>query len=119
MFDDSLKANLVWLEEQKKLGIFAPKFVFDHVIRQLEEMIEYEILKPFCRYSKKISDIGISEEKRNEFLIELSKTIDSDVKPSFEHFGICKTTTKANEYQVFGPSDGNDFYALRLKSYNN
>ena len=69
MFDDSLKANLVWLEEQKKLGIFAPKFVFDHVIRQLEEMIEYEDSEnPLVQvFSKKISDIGISEEKRNEF----------------------------------------------------
>ena len=75
MFDDSLKANLVWLEEQKKLGIFAPKFVFDHVIRQLEEMIEYEDSEnPLVQvFSKKISDIGVSEEKRNEFLIELSK----------------------------------------------
>ena len=67
MFDDSLKANLAWLEEQKKLGIFAPKFVFDHVIRQLEEMIEYgDSENPLVQvFSKKISDIGVSEEKRN------------------------------------------------------
>ena len=37
LFDDSMNSDLVWLEEQKKLGIYAPKFVFDHVIRQLKE----------------------------------------------------------------------------------
>ena len=37
LFDDSLNADLVWLGEQKKLGIFAPQFVFDHVIKQLKE----------------------------------------------------------------------------------
>ena len=42
MFDDALNANLIWLEEQKKLGIFAPKYVFDHVIRQLNEFLTYE-----------------------------------------------------------------------------
>ena len=122
MFDDSLKANLVWLEEQKKLGIFAPKFVFDHVIRQLEEMIEYEDSEnPLVQvFSKKISDIDISEEKRNEFLIELSKTIDSEVKPSFELIlGYMQDNYEnANEYHgVWSLPDGNDFYALRLKSY--
>ena len=122
MFDDSLKANLVWLEEQKKLGIFAPKFVFDHVIRQLEEMIEYEDSEnPLVQvFSKKISDIGISEEKRNEFLIELSKTIDLEVKPSFELIlGYMQDNYEnANEYHgVWSLPDGNDFYALRLKSY--
>ena len=106
----------------KKLGIFAPKFVFDHVIRQLEEMIEYKDSEnPLVQvFSKKISDIGISEEKRNEFLIELSKTIDSEVKPSFELIlGYMQDNYEnANEYHgVWSLPDGNDFYALRLKSY--
>ena len=37
-----MNSDLVWLEEQKKLGIYAPKFVFDHVIRQLKELIAYK-----------------------------------------------------------------------------
>ena len=41
LFDDSMNSDLIWLEEQKKLGIFAPKFVFDHVIRQLKELLAY------------------------------------------------------------------------------
>ena len=122
MFDDSLKANLVWLEEQKKLGIFAPKFVFDHVIRQLKEMIGYEDSEnPLVQvFSKKISDIGISQEKRNELLIELSKTIDSEVKPGFELIldFMLDNYENANKYHgVWSLPEGNDFYALRLKSY--
>ena len=122
MFDDSLKANLVWLEEQKKLGIFAPKFVFDHVIRQLEEMIEYgDSENPLVQvFSKKISDIGVSEEKRNELLIELRRTIDLEVRPGFELIlGYMQDNYEnANEYHgVWSLPDGDDFYALRLKSY--
>ena len=122
MFDDSLKANLVWLEEQKKLGIFAPKFVFDHVIRQLEEMIEYgDSENPLVQvFSKKISDIGISEEKRNELLIELRRTIDLEVRPGFKLIlgYMLDNYENANEYHgVWSLPEGNDFYALRLKSY--
>ena len=122
MFDDSLKANLVWLEEQKKLGIFAPKFVFDHVIRQLEEMIEYgDSENPLVQvFSKKISDIGVSEEKRNELLIELRRTIDLEVRPGFELIlgYMLDNYENANEYHgVWSLPEGNDFYALRLKSY--
>ena len=122
LFDDSLKANLIWLEEQKKLGIYAPKFVFDHVIRQLEEMIEYEDSEnPLVQvFSKKINDIGISQEKKNELLIELSSTIDLEVKPGFELIlgYMLDNYEHANEYHgVWSLPDGNDFYALRLKSY--
>jgi uncharacterized protein (DUF885 family) len=122
LFDDSLKANLIWLEEQKKLGIFAPKFVFDHVIRQLEEMIEYEDSEnPLVQvFSKKINDIGISQEKKNELLIELSSTIDLEVRPGFELIlgYMLDNYENANEYHgVWSLPDGNDFYALRLKSY--
>ncbi len=122
MFDDSLKANLVWLEEQKKLGIFAPKFVFDHVIRQLKEMIGYEDSEnPLVQvFSKKISDIGLAQEKRNALLTELSKTIDSEVKPGFELIlrFMLDNYENANKYHgVWSLPEGNDFYALRLKSY--
>jgi len=122
LFDDSLKANLIWLEEQKKLGIFAPKFVFDHVIRQLEEMIEYEDSEnPLVQvFSKKINDIGISQEKKNELLIELSSTIDLEVRPGFELIlgYMLDNYENANKYHgVWSLPDGNDFYALRLKSY--
>ena len=41
LFDDSMNSDLLWLEEQKKLEIFAPEFVFDHVIKQLKELIAY------------------------------------------------------------------------------
>ena len=42
LFDDSFKATLEILEEQRKNGIFPPKFVFEHVIRQLEDFLKYE-----------------------------------------------------------------------------
>ena len=66
LFDDSMNSNLVWLEEQKKLGIYAPKFVFDHVIRQLKELIAYTddnnpLMQVFIR---KVYELDISTEKK-------------------------------------------------------
>jgi hypothetical protein len=57
-----MKSDLLWLEEQKKLGIFAPQFVFDHVIRQLNELLSYTddenpLMQVFIR---KVSELEIS-----------------------------------------------------------
>ena len=75
MFDDALQANLIWLEEQKKLGIFAPKFVFDHVIGQLRELIGYKDSEnPLMQiFIKKINEIDISEAEKNRLLKILNK----------------------------------------------
>ena len=85
LFDESLSANLIWLEEQKKLGIFAPKFVFDHVIRQLYELINYkDDENPLMQiFIKKISSLGINDDQVNNLVSELSAVIKSDVKPGF------------------------------------
>ena len=67
-FDESLNENLIWLEEQKKLGIYAPKYVFDHVITQLKELIAYEdsdnpLMQVFAR---KVDALDIDQAKSEE-----------------------------------------------------
>jgi uncharacterized protein (DUF885 family) len=84
-FDDSLGANLIWLEEQKKLGIFAPKYVFDHVIAQLKDLIAYEdsdnpLMQVFAR---KVDALDI-DQKSEELKAALSSVIASDVKSGFK-----------------------------------
>ena len=122
LFDESLSANLIWLEEQKKLGIFAPKFVFDHVIRQLYELINYkDDENPLMQiFVKKISSLGINVDQVNNLVSELSAVIKSDVKPGFKLIldYIEENYASSNvNHGVWSLPNGNEFYALRLRSY--
>ena len=121
-FDESLNANLIWLEEQKKLGIFAPKYVFDHVITQLKELIAYEdsdnpLMQVFAR---KVDALDIDEQKSEELKTELSAVIASDVKSGFK--SILDFFEANYEYAninhgVWSLPNGDAFYAARLRSY--
>ena len=122
LFDESLSANLIWLEEQKKLGIFAPKFVFDHVIRQLYELINYkDDENPLMQiFVKKISSLGINDDQVNNLVSELSAVIKSDVKPGFKLILDYKEENYVSSnvnHGVWSLPNGNEFYALRLRSY--
>ena len=122
LFDESLSANLIWLEEQKKLGIFAPKFVFDHVIRQLYELINYkDDENPLMQiFVKKVSSLGINDDQVNNLVSELSAVIKSDVKPGFklilDYMEENYVSSNVN-HGVWSLPNGNEFYALRLRSY--
>tara|TARA_B100000676_G_C18063807_1_gene839536 strand:- start:399 stop:2216 length:1818 start_codon:yes stop_codon:yes gene_type:complete len=122
LFDDSMKSDLVWLEEQKKLGIFAPKFVFDHVITQLKELIDYTddnnpLMQVFIR---KVNKLEISNKKKEALYSELSKVIESDVKPGYELIlqFMESNYNQANKFHgVWSLPNGDAFYTSRLRSY--
>ena len=121
-FDNSMNSDLIWLNEQKKLGIFAPKFVFDHVIKQLKEIIEYSdennpLVKVFMR---KVNNLDIDKQKKENLYNELSKVIKSEVNPGYELIlNFMETNYKnANEHHgVWSLPNGDAFYASRLRSY--
>ena len=122
LFDDSMNSDLVWLEEQKKLGIFAPKFVFDHVIRQLKELIAYTddnnpLMQVFIR---KVNELDISTKKKEALFAELSEVILSDVKPGYKSIlqYMENNYDQANKHHgVWSLPNGDSFYASRLRSY--
>ena len=122
LFDESLSANLVWLEKQKELDIYAPIFVVDHVIKQLYELIGYKdkenpLMKIFV---EKISSLGIDESTETKLISELSAVIESDVKPGFQLIldFMEENYENSNIYHgVWSLPNGDEFYALRLRSY--
>jgi len=122
LIDESMKSDLIWLEEQKKLGIFAPQFVFDHVIRQLKELLSYTddenpLMQVFIR---KVSELEISAQKKEALFDELSSVIKSDVKPGYELILQYMESNYANANQhhgVWSQPNGDAFYASRLRSY--
>lgn len=122
LIDESMKSDLLWLEEQKKLGIFAPQFVFDHVIRQLNELISYTddenpLMQVFIR---KVSELEISSEKKEALFDELSAVIKSDVKPGYElilQFMESNYTNANPHHGAWSQPNGDAYYASRLRSY--
>ena len=122
LFDDSMNSDLLWLEEQKKLGIFAPEFVFDHVIKQLKELIAYTddnnpLMQVFIR---KVNELDISTEKKEALFSELSEVIQFDVKPGYESIlqYMESNYDQANKHHgVWSLPNGDAFYASRLRSY--
>ena len=122
MFDEVLLENLSWLKAQKEQEIFLPKFVMDHVIGQLEELIGYEDSNnPLMQiFIKKIDDMGIIAGERAELINELSGAIKDNVKPGYQSIlsFMIENYKYANQYHgVWSLPDGDDFYALRLRTY--
>ncbi len=122
MFDEVLIENLSWLKAQKEQEIYLPKFVMDHVIGQLEELISYEDSNnPLMQiFIKKIDNIGIIEGERTKLINELSEAIKVNVKPGYQSIlsFMIENYKYANPYHgVWSLPDGDDFYALRLRTY--
>ena len=122
LFDESLNSDLQWLEEQRKLGIFAPRFVFDHVIKQLKELLAYEdsenpLMQVFVR---KVNELDIDSAKKKALFKELSSIIETDVKPGYEsileYMKLNYDNANKND-GVWSLPNGDAFYASRLRSY--
>ena len=121
-FDDSLGEDLIWLEEQKKLGIFAPKYVFDHVIAQLNDLIAYEdsdnpLMQVFMR---KVDALEIDQGQSDELKAALSSVIASEVKAGFQSildFFEANYEYANKDHGVWSLPNGDAYYAARLRSY--
>ena len=122
LFDDSFKATLEILNAQKKAGIFPPKFVFDHVIRQLEEFLNFKENENPLRsvFLRKIEDLNLDSEVSSDLISKLDNAIENGVTPGFKllYDFVNETRKKANQYHgVWSLPNGDEFYALRLKVY--
>ena len=122
LFDDSFKGTLEILNEQKKAGIFPPEFVFDHVVRQLDEFLNFTKNDNPLRkvYIRKINDLNLDEEDIKELISQLDESIENSVNPGFRllYEFIKETRSQANEFHgVWSLPNGDEFYALRLKVY--
>ena len=121
-FDDSLSEDLIWLEEQKRLGIFAPKYVFDHVIAQLNDLIAYEdsdnpLMQVFMR---KVDALEIDQAQSDELKVALSSVIASEVKAGFQSildFFEANYEYANKDHGVWSLPNGDAYYAARLRSY--
>ena len=122
LFDEVFKATLEILQEQRNNNIFPPEFVFHHVIRQLNEFLNfsYEENPLFTVFVRKIEELNISNEIKNDLREKVKIALEQSVNPGFKNLLLFMegTLPEANKHDgVWSLPNGDDFYSLRLKVY--
>ena len=121
MLNEVFESKMEILNAQKEAGIFPPRFVFDHVTRQLNEFLESSKGSNPIRdvFQRKISEIDLSEEAQAELMNDLDAAMQDSVKPGFKLLlgFMMETLPMANPNDgVWSLPNGDEYYALRLKA---
>ena len=79
------KGQLNWLERQAAQGIYAPDFVYAHLIEQLNEFISYSFREHplYTEFIKKIDLLEISDDDYAELDTAIKSSIENSVTPGF------------------------------------
>ena len=122
MLDDVFGSTIESLNAQRDAGIFPPRFVFDHVIRQLNELINADQNPIRDVFERKINEpeLGFSDKFKAELINDLNLAIEESVNPSFQLLldFMIETLPMADPNDgVWSLPNGDEFYALRLKVY--
>ena len=122
MLDDVFGSTMESLSAQRDAGIFPPRFVFDHVIRQLNELINADQNPIRDVFERKINEpeLGFSDKLKAELINDLNLAMEESVNPSFQLLldFMIETLPMADPNDgVWSLPNGDDFYALRLKVY--
>jgi uncharacterized protein (DUF885 family) len=122
LFDESFEGLLTILEKQAEENIYAPDFVYVHVINQLNELMNHDLKNHplYSQFVNKISKTDISEENKEALTKELEEVINNHVTKGF---GLLKdfmvrTQKYANTNDgVWSLPNGDEYYQLQIRSY--
>ena len=122
LFDESFEGLLTILEKQAEENIYAPDFVYVHVINQLNELMNHDLKNHplYSQFVNKISKTDISEENKEALTKELEEVINNHVTKGFgllKDFMI-RTQKYANTNDgVWSLPNGDEYYQLQIRSY--
>jgi len=118
--EKAMNNQILWLQEQASAGIFPPKFVYEHVINQLEGMVagtENPLLDVFVR---KIGELGLSSEKKEILIADLNDALNTSFYPAYkallDYFRDTQGLASIHD-GAWSLPNGDEYYALRLRSY--
>ena len=121
-FEDVFDGAFEILEAQHANGIHPPSFVFEHVMRQLNEILEYgyEDNPLYSVFMNKVGVLGLPNDVVAELGEGLKDAIDNGANPGFSQLlGYVQAHIEhANPHDgVWSLPNGEAFYELRLKIY--
>ena len=110
------------LEKQAQNKIYPPEFVYGHVIKQLQEFIDYEFNDHplYAQFMIKVNELNLSESDKNYLDSEIKRAIKESVTPGFELLlkFMLKTEKFANKnHGIWSQPGGDEYYKLRIRSY--
>ena len=110
------------LEKQAENGIYPPEFVYGHVIKQLQEFINYEFIEHplFTQFMMKAQELDLNKSDINYLESEIKQAIEKSVTPGFEILlkFMLKTQKYANKsHGIWSQPGGDEYYKLRIRSY--
>ena len=110
------------LEKQAKSGIYPPEFVYGHVIKQLDEFIEYsnEEHPLYTQFMSKINQLDLNQEDVNYFENEIKRSISDSVTPGFEVLRdfMIRTQKYANKnHGIWSQPGGDEYYKLKIRTF--
>ena len=118
--EKAMNNQILWLQEQASAGIFPPKFVYEHVINQLEGMVagtESPLLDVFVR---KIGELNLSNEKKEILIADLNDALNTSFYPAYnallDYFRVTQGLASIHD-GAWSLPNGDEYYALRLRSY--
>ena len=122
LFDESFEGLLTILEKQAEENIYAPDFVYVHVINQLNELMNHDLKNHplYSQFVNKISKTDISEENKEALTEELEEVIYNHVTKGFSLLKdfMVRTQKHANTNDgVWSLPNGDEYYQLQIKSY--
>ena len=122
LFDESFEGLLTILEKQAEENIYAPDFVYVHVINQLNELMSHDLEDHplYSQFVNKISKTDINQENQMGLAKELEEVINNHVTRGF---GLLKdfmvrTQKYANTNDgIWSLPNGDEYYQLQIRSY--
>ena len=116
------KGVLADLEKQAMSGIYPPEFVYDHVIKQLNEFIEYsnEEHPLYVQFMSKLNKLDLDQEDVNYFENEIKRSISESVTPGFEVLRdfMIRTQKYANKnHGIWSQPGGDEYYKLKIRTF--
>ena len=119
---DVYTSQLDWLERQAAEGIYAPEFVYAHLIKQLNELINYSFEEHplYTQFIKKAALLDVTADELASLDADLKLSIENSVTPGFVLLRDFMVSTRDNanpHHGIWSQPNGDEFYKLRIRSY--
>ena len=122
LFEDVFEGHLYELNGQKAIDFYAPKFVYERVIAQLDEFLNFSFEEHpiYSEFDRKIKDLDFSEEQKMQLRENLKQAIRQSIDKSFRMMKdyLVSTQAQANDnHGLWSQPNGDKYYELRIRTY--
>ena len=122
LFEKVFEGHLYELNGQKAIDFYAPEFVYERVINQLDEFLNYSFEEHpiYTEFDRKIKDLDSSGEQKIELRENLKRAIQESINKAFRMMKDFLVSTQAqanNNHGLWSQPNGDKYYELRIRTY--